>query len=72
MSLPKTMLLPEIEALIEMRSLVLEEKPITLQSAIRTGCALRNRLSAGSGNAPRLAENICRLTRVIQLSAMTY
>jgi len=43
MSLPKTMLLPGIEALIEMRSLV-EEKPITL-TPVPPRAALPNRIA---------------------------
>ena len=38
------MLLPEIEALIEMRSLVLEEKPITL-TPVPPRAALPNRIA---------------------------
>jgi len=51
MSLPKNMLLPEIEALIEMRSLVLEEKPITL-TPVPPRAALPNRIAV-VGNYPR-------------------
>jgi glycosyltransferase involved in cell wall biosynthesis len=52
MSLPKTMLLPEIEALIEMHSLSLEEKPITL-TPVLPRAALPNRVAVVGNYLPR-------------------